>query len=167
MLCAVLTLTDCTIDLNKTISDDGGVVVFIQGVPVVINGTIIAKNTGPDLQSGNNTIITGSYDLIGDGSDANIADNANCTLTHTLRGTETRELDPRLSALANNGGPTLTQAEMTGAPGIGMGADFPVLDATNADITKTDQRHFNRPRSGGIGHRRAFSCHPPSPPPKS
>jgi len=146
---AVMTLTDSTIDQNKTISTGGGVGAFVSGGTVTINGTIIAKNTSPDLASASTTIV-GSYDLIGDGSDAQVSDNLTCTLTNTLRGTETHPLDPKLSGLANNGGPTPTQAEMAGAPGIGMGSDFPVLDSTNFDITKTDQRHINRPRNGGI-----------------
>ncbi len=148
----VFSLIDSTVDQNKTVSNDGdgGVDIFLNGGTATISGTIIAKNSYPDLTS-SSTTITGSNDLIGDGSDIVVQVNAHCTLQNSLRGTQTHPLDPKLGALANNGGATPTQAELAGAPGITHGADFPVLDSTNADITVTDQRGVARPRKfGGI-----------------
>lgn len=56
-----------------------------------------------------------------------------------LVGTRRNPLDPRLGALANNGGPTLTHALLAGSKAI---------DAADFDIPQTDQRGRLRPGDG-------------------
>jgi hypothetical protein len=144
---STLTVVDSTVVQNTTVSDDGGITTFSTPA-ATINGTIVARNSAPDISSAGPGGIVGSNDLIGDGSDMVLADNPIANLTNSLRGTPTHPLNPQLSPLANNGGPTETMAEQANSPGIGQGASFRVLDASNGDITATDQRGVVRPLSG-------------------
>jgi hypothetical protein len=64
-------------------------------------------------------------------------------------------IDPKLGALAGNGGPTLTHALLDGSPAI---------DAAGACVTPTtDQRGIARPQGGGCDSG-AFEKAPPPPP---
>jgi hypothetical protein len=126
-----LTVTDSTIDENTT------------GISASANFTLkgsIVANDATDLVLTSATV-SGSHDVIGDGTD-------NGTLTDSQRGTSDNPLDPMLADLANNGGPTPTQALLVGSPALGNGANFPVLDAGGNDITATDQRGTARPQDG-------------------
>ncbi|MGH8652555.1 MAG: choice-of-anchor Q domain-containing protein [Gammaproteobacteria bacterium] len=58
-------------------------------------------------------------------------------------GTEAAPLDPRLAALADNGGPTRTHGLLAGSPAID--ADRAVTSATFFDCPEPDQRGFLRP----------------------
>jgi hypothetical protein len=88
-----------------------------------MNNTIVAKNTGGDIL--NNASLTGSHNLIGDGSGGS-------GLTHTTTG------DPKLASLANNGGPTQTMALQFGSTAIGG------VPANTSGTPSTDQRGFTR-----------------------
>lgn len=57
-----------------------------------------------------------------------------------LLGTASNPLDPKLGALADNGGLTLTHALLAGSPAIDAGDNF--------DAPSADQRGNNRPRDG-------------------
>jgi hypothetical protein len=143
---STLTVTDSTVVQNIALSGDGGITTF-SSTPATLNGTIVARNTAPDIQFVTNGL-TGSNDLIGDGSD--VVGDTPSPLLNSLHGNATHPLNPLLSPLAANGGPTKTMAETALSPGIAHGANFPVLDASNGDITATDQRGVVRPRSSGI-----------------
>src|SRR5262249_37635873 len=66
--------------------------------------------------------------------------NGGISGTIDLLGTAINPLDPKLGALANNGGPTLTHALLASSPAIDGG------DTDGAPAT--DQRGVSRPRDG-------------------
>jgi len=105
-------------------SGDGGGIANEAGGSATLTNTIVANSTlGGDLYGG---AFTGSYDLIGDGSNLS-------SFTNSLAG------NPLLAPLGENGGPTQTMALLPGSPAIGAGVAI-------AGIT-TDQRGFSRPAS--------------------
>ena len=77
---------------------------------------------------------------------------ANCNLKDFIlpgvgfdqTGTRAAPLDPKLGALAGNGGPTRTHALLAGSPAID--AAIGLLGGTFFDCTATDQRRYVRPR---------------------
>jgi hypothetical protein len=135
-------ITSCTISSNST--GAGG-----EGFP------LLACHGGPDGHTGygggicnlgsiiiKNTIIANNE---GDGPDCwgmlnsqgyNLIENTDqCTITGIKKGNITG-IDPRLGALAYNGGPTKTRALLPGSPAIDAGYSFG---------TTNDQRGFIRP----------------------
>jgi predicted outer membrane repeat protein len=135
-----LTLTDSTISGNTGAFGAGVTIAYSyhSTAKTTLNGSIIAANYGQDIV-GAGASLSGSNDFIGDGSDDGV-------LTNSVRGTPALPLDPMLSPLENLGGPTQTMAPLAGSAAIGAGANFPVLDANNNDITATDQRGVARPQ---------------------
>jgi hypothetical protein len=112
------TITDATVDGNQ-----GGGVFNISGGTLLLQGSIVADSTGrgPDLYGP----ATGSYDLIGDGSDSGSG------LANLVAG------QPMLSLLGNYGGSTQTMAPLPGSPAIAGGSTF-------ADANGLDQRGIER-----------------------
>lgn len=117
--------------LNTTISDnagsEGGGIINAGGAPseIILRNSIIGNSV-----SGGDCVNLGlftdeGYNLVEDGS---------CITAST-----SRTGDPRLEALADNGGPTLTQALL---------ADSPAIDGVGADTctVETDQRGVARPQ---------------------
>src|SRR5262249_5656636 len=101
---------------------------------VAIINSILAGNTcdfGPDV---NNSVVSLGNNLVGktDGSSGWVGSD--------LTGTIAAPLDPRLGALASNGGPTQTMALLPGSPAIGGG--------TASGAPSTDQR--GQPRTGHV-----------------
>jgi parallel beta-helix repeat protein/predicted outer membrane repeat protein len=93
-----------------------------------LSGTIVAGNGGDDIGSANHK------DTVTFNSDHSIlgtVDTDNVTV-NDLGGTQTGVTDPGLAPLANNGGPTETQALLSGSPAIDAGpvpvATFPGND---------------------------------------
>jgi predicted outer membrane repeat protein len=100
---------------------------------VTLNSTIVADNTangagGDDIHATNATAIAGGNNLVEDVSAGNF----------TLDGTNITGVDPLLSALAANGGPTETIALKAGSPALDQGSN--VLGLTE------DQRGAGFPR---------------------
>ena len=108
---------------------------------VTLENTIVADNTSstgtPDLWG---SFVSGGHNLIGDvtgssgitgGSDGDLA------------GTSAAPLDPKLAALANNGGSTKTHALLSGSPAIN--------DGDNTACPTTDQRGYTRVASCDMG----------------
>ena len=93
---------------------------------IIMKNTIIANNEGdgPDCSG---TLNSQGYNLI--------ENMEHCTITGIKKGNITG-IDPRLGALAYNGGSTKTHALLAGSPAIDAGYSF---DTTN------DQRGFIRP----------------------
>ena len=134
-----LTLTNCTVSNNITGKQNSYYVWSHDGFGggicgnSTIKNTIIANNQlggtffyaqGPDYYG---TINSQGYNLI--------EDTSGCTITGILTGNIT-SVDPMLSPLADNGGPTQTCALLTGSPAI---------DAGNSPGISTDQRGYLRP----------------------
>ena len=135
-----ITLNNSTVAGNSNTSNTGGI--FNNGGTVTLQNSILANNTstvaGPDCSG---TITSSGYNLIGTTSD--------CTFTPTTGdkvGTAANPINPRLSSLQNNGGPTFTHALLAGSPAINAGNPATPGTGGNACPT-TDQRGVARPLS--------------------
>jgi hypothetical protein len=108
-----VTITNGTISGNTAGTSGGGIQ---NGGTVTAKSTIIAKNTLTGQQSGsadlNGTLSSQGYNLIGTTNGANI--------TGTTTG-DLYNVDPMLGPLQDNGGPTFTQALLSGSPAIDRG----------------------------------------------
>ena len=130
----MLTITDSTFSGNSAATGGGGVYSYYTAANAgTINGTIVAANSGGDLQP-KAGFFSGSNDLIGDGSDQ-------YSLMNTQDGSATVLLSPLLSQLGNFGGPTQTLALLPGSVAIDNGAAF--QDSNGNNIT-ADQRGVAR-----------------------
>ncbi len=127
-----------TVTLNSsTVSGNWGGGIFTLGGAVTLENTIVAKNAAGDcvnVVSRGGTITSYGYNLDSDGT---------CLVIPTagdLPGT-----DPLLGPLADNGGPTFTQALLAGSPAIDA---IPLAHCNNADGNPltTDQRGVARPQ---------------------
>jgi Ca2+-binding RTX toxin-like protein len=114
--------------LAENEAPDGGNVFAVEnGLAPAVSSTIIARNlgghdcTGPITSQGHNLDGDGTCHLAADGDIANT--------------------DPKLGPLAENGGPTLTQALLPGSPALDTGDN----DACPA----ADQRGVSRPQGPG------------------
>jgi CSLREA domain-containing protein len=100
----------------------GGIGVFdnpyYPSVNVQLDHTILAGNTrGTSTRSDINGPIGGArFSLVGDNTGASIVNNGG-----NLIGTSALPIDPMLGPLADNAGPTLTHALLTGSPAIDAG----------------------------------------------
>ncbi len=120
-----LTITNSTISGNSAYFTSG---IYSDHSTVNVRNTIVATNTSNDICSDfTGTLTSQGYNLIG---------NTNCTtITGTTTGNQLNT-DPKLGALQDNGGPTFTQALLTGSPAIDKGV---------SSGTFADQRGFIRP----------------------
>ena len=139
-----MTLANLTISANTTTSQGGGI--YNPGVgTLTVGNTIIAGNSspsGPDFSGGN--INSQDYNLIGNTSGANF----NGTTTHNIT-----NVSPLLGPLADNGGPTLTHALLSGSPALDAGDNCVLTNSCTAVLLSaltTDQRGagFNRAVDG-------------------
>jgi hypothetical protein len=110
---------------------------------MVIKNTIIAGNIDESLSGTIHPDVSGTftsegYNLIGDGTGS-----TGFTAIGDLVGTSTNPIDPLLSPLQDNGGPTLTHALLPGSPAINAG------DPNFIDLL-FDQRGFERILRGRI-----------------
>ncbi len=125
--------------LNSTIAFNtavfGGGVQVVNG-PVRVKNTIIANNKistllGQDVIGLFNSL---GHNLLSNSFSANPSSNFSSAKGDLLN------VDPKLGALASNGGPTQTHALLAGSAAIDHG--------DNAGAPATDQRGFARPRDG-------------------
>jgi len=125
---------------NSTLSDGLDLGLIDEGTASLINSTVAENaNGGIDDSSGTleltNTIVAenGSRDCTKPAriSDHSLDSDGSCGVGALSR------TDPDLGKLADNGGPTLTQALGAGSPAIAAGDD--------ANCPAEDQRHFARP----------------------
>ncbi|MGB0134517.1 choice-of-anchor Q domain-containing protein [Dokdonella sp.] len=134
---STFTLNESDSNLDQTGPDQGGGGIYSSAsMPVTIFNTISAENTdqsqsaAPDLAG---TYNSNGFNMIGNNEGASIPfpvgqPNAN----NDTVGTDAQPLDPRLSPLADNGGPTPThQLQITS----------PALDRGKCNVQTIDQRH--------------------------
>jgi hypothetical protein len=143
------TVTDTTIAGN-TINEPGGAILE-NGSSYTFKNTIIAGNSA--TPAGNCSIASGSA-LTSSGF--NIESLNTCGFG---QGSDHTNTDPMLAALADNGGPTPTQALQPGSPALGTGS---CTDSLGASVT-TDQRGAPRPDPGdaaGVCDIGAFEAQP-------
>ena len=142
---ADLVLINDTITGNTSASgynEAGGVA--SAGSPALASNTVIAGNTTSAQTIGANDCFgtlsdgPGGHNLIGDGSSC--AQIANATNGDRV-GTSANPLDPKLAALASNGGATQTNALLTGSPLFAAGD---VATCTAGPVFGSDQRGQTR-----------------------
>jgi|GEM_PF-3258382 len=110
-------LKNCTVSSNTATINTGGILSYSGGT-IYLRSSIIAGNTAgnesPDLRNPSpNTFTSHDYNLVGDNSSCTIA-NAG----HDLIGTSASPIDPKLAALADNGGTTRTLALKYNSPAV-------------------------------------------------
>jgi hypothetical protein len=131
-----LTLTDCTIAANTASVQAGGLRDY-GSATATLTDTIVADNTGGDLNNVNSGPASGTYNLIGTGGSGGLTsdrDNGNIILT---TGTEFSPTNPAgLASLANYGGPTQTIPLLPGSPALGKG----IASIPGVTVPTTDQR---------------------------
>ncbi len=135
--------------IGVTVSGNSGTLgggIYNSGT-VSLTDTIVAKQVGgADIDNHQGTL-SGSYNLIGDGTGQTVLSSTDGN--HNQVGNSTTPIDPLLAPLGNYGGPTQTMALLPGSPAIGAGvqANYP---GTTTPIT-TDQRGFARSSAIDIG----------------
>jgi len=160
---ATMTITNCTItqnaagdggNLNQVGGSGGGIYNLASGTLTIRNSTIISNSVGTSLSGrlgqggdidndGDATLAsTITNDIAGDApfkSAGYTLVQANVTLDETANtGTNITGVDPKVSPLADNGGPTKTCALMVDSPALDKGKNFATDDQGNP-IT-SDQR---------------------------
>jgi hypothetical protein len=127
---------------NSTISNNsalvGGGIFNASGNAVNAVNTIMAKNVVIDSPDFRGELTSQGHNLIGDNSGAVIAPAAGDQI-----GTSASPIDPLLGPLQDNGGPTETQALLTGSTAIDAGND--------ATAPLRDQRNYVRSGRSDIG----------------
>ena len=132
-----MTLTNVTISGNTGTTQGGGI--YNPGIGTIMLGnTLVAGNSspsGPDCQGSNVNSL--DYNLIGNTSGANFTG----TTTHNIT-----NVNAILGPLANNGGPTLTHALLSGSPAIDAGNNAAITNPPFIGPPFNDQRGepFNR-----------------------
>jgi hypothetical protein len=124
-----------------------------DGGTLQLVNTIVSDPFGP---AGSPDVFTQPAPAAFEAQNSDIASTVGFTIT-TDRGGNLRGVAPSLGPLADNGGPTLTVAELPGSPTINAGATASPLGA----IPTADQRGFPRASGVDIG---AFEVPPPPPP---
>jgi hypothetical protein len=118
--------------------------VYIKNGPLTLISSLVAKNThtpgAPASDDVSGTVnATSSNNLIGDGT----GQTGLSVLNANQIGTAAAPIDPKIGALASNGGLTQTHAILQGSPAIDTGS--------NPDLLTTDQRGTGYPRVTGAG----------------
>jgi CSLREA domain-containing protein len=121
---------------NQSGSTDCAAGAGADSINITIAGTINLLNntTTPDIAG---AFVSQGYNLID-----YIGTAPNFTANGDQTGTFVASLDPKLTPLADNGGPTLTHALLAGSPAINTGE--------NTNAPATDQRGFARIIGGTI-----------------
>ena len=125
---------------NSTVSGNGasgsilGVGAGING-PATVQNSIISSNTGENCSG---TITSNGY---------NLSSDRTCNFNNTG---DLNSTDPKLGPLQNNGGPTQTQALLSGSPAIDAGNPSGCTDG-QGHLLKTDQRGRPRPDKEDTG----------------
>ena len=103
-----------------------------------LSNSLVAKNTAPTAPDVRGSF-SSSFSLVGNGTGSDITNtNGNKVGKVSPRASA---IDPKLGALALNGGPTRTHALLSGSPAIDA--------ASSADCPAKDQRGVTRPQGAG------------------
>ncbi len=135
-------LNNVTITLNTGRGNNpgsfrGGGIQTTSGGTTVMRNSIIAKNDGlggPNDCTGTAFTSDSRHNLIGD--------TAGCSLP-AFTGTYLLNVDPKLNALASNGGPTKTHSLQNGSPAFNAAYEFPPPASQACELY--DQRGVKRP----------------------
>jgi hypothetical protein len=139
-----LTLTACTVTGNTGTLNGAFTIGGLNnnlGLTNRLLSTLVAANAGPGFAFyGTFSFESLGHNLDSDGT-SGLVNGANGDLV----GTAANPINAKLSALQNNGGPTLTVALLPGSPALGTAA---CSDANGAPLT-VDQRGLPRPQVSG------------------
>ena len=133
---STLGMTGCTVSANSASFGSG---LFNTGTATLTDTIVAHQTAGGDILDPVNAV-TGTYNLIGDGSGQTGLVNG---VTGNQVGTTSSPINPLLAPLGDYGGPTLTMALLPGSPAIDAGT------ATGAPAV--DQRGFARIGAVDIG----------------
>lgn len=154
----IATLTNSTVSENFA-TDSGGIINRNDASRLTLINVTVADNIGDDAAgitgtlTLKNTIIANNLDVDGEPLNCQVAltsngHNLDSDGTCGLVGTgDLTEIDPNIGPLTDNGGPTETNALLTGSPAIDA---VPVADCTDdlGNPLIIDQRGFTRPVDG-------------------
>jgi peptidyl-prolyl cis-trans isomerase SurA len=139
--------------VNSTVADNGGAGLRAEKGSIATANCSIAYNRGAGLEAGaaevtaHNTLLAGNLRAC-DGPVTsrgyNLADDESCRFAAAG---DVQNPDPRIGALAANGGPTQTVALTGGSPAIDAGDPNGCVDDTGGLLT-VDQRGTRRPAGG-------------------
>jgi hypothetical protein len=136
-----LTMTNSTISGNGQDGIDGGPSVTLNFVTIADNGFGIDGSKGT---IGNSIVaFNGTNGTVGSltSQGHNISSDGSLAATFTQPG-DLNNTDPKIGPLADNGGPTFTQALLAGSPALDA--------ASGVGAPDTDQRGVARPQGGGF-----------------
>jgi hypothetical protein len=144
---ASLVLRDSTI-ADNTGNDSGGLFVGPTGTASVTD-TLLATNltlsktaNTSDCVNEQGTVVDGGHNLIGVAAPGTFEDCGFVSAQNNdLTGSASTPLNPGIGPLANNRGPTPTQALLSGSPAIGAGDQ---ADCLAAPVSGLDQRGVSR-----------------------
>lgn len=147
-----ITLTNTTISGNFSSTDQPFEYAAVEGDKVVLTNSTVAYNASSGVAAYNgvatlhNSVISNNpgYNCLLQGSSATVTrEGANLSDDDTCGGpSEIIIADPKLGALTNNGGPTMTHALLTGSPAINAGRSCTV---------QVDQRYSARDAQCDLG----------------
>jgi uncharacterized delta-60 repeat protein len=147
-----LTITNNTADSNNDGTGDGGGISIRSGGALLLQNSLVAGNFDTPNGTGTGTknpdlsgTLSGSFNLIGRGEGSTGLSNG---VNDNQVGTIATPIDPKLGALANNGGTTQTHALLNDSPAINAGnnASLPVDtydldgDSNTTEALPVDQR---------------------------
>ncbi|MEM7315625.1 MAG: choice-of-anchor Q domain-containing protein, partial [Planctomycetota bacterium] len=140
-----LQINGTTITNNASSYEGGGLRVNrLTSVNSIIAGNrVVDESNGPDVfyLSPNYSNIT--HTLIGNNSGTDLPASDQPDENGNLIGSALTPIDPRLSRLQDNGGPTLTHVFLSGSPAINRGDN-------DSAFSTTDQRGFSRIIDGTV-----------------
>ena len=138
-----------TITGNMAAQRGGGLFVeapIAAGTPVLANSIVAANSASRDVDC-SGAILSGGYNLIGQGEGCPGFSVTGGDQT----GTAAAPLDPRLGPLADNGGPTPTHALLAGSPALNAGNPTPAGGSFptggEGSCQREDQRGIRRHRT--------------------
>ena len=129
-----LKISNSTLSGNSAAGGAGGGIVSSSGT-VILQNTIVANNTGGNCSG---TMISNGYNLSSDNT---------CSFNNAG---DLNDTDSKLGPLRNHGGPTQTQALLSGSPAIDAGNPHGCTNGSG-HLLKTDQRGQPRPDKEDTG----------------
>lgn len=131
-----VSIRSATIYANISQGSGGGI--YHSGGVLDLGSSIVAGNNAPlspDIVYASGTIVSSGFNLIGDSA----GDSSDTFNAITFAGTDTRDVDPQLAPLGDNGGLVPTHS-FDNSVGVG-----PAVDAGFAFGVNTDARGLTRP----------------------
>ena len=152
----VLTARSSTIT-NNSANNGGGIEIFPAGASADMKNSILSGNVATVGSSPN--CYNPTADVVPFVSNGfNVLGNMNnCTVSGPQTGDQSGVDNPMLGALADNGGPTPTHAELAGSPAIDNGDPTGCKDASGA-VLSFDQRGASFPRAADGDNNGSVIC---------